>query len=318
MSWIKKRTSNKYLYKRSENIVSRLLKDPVSSSCLLNCCSKTVVIIIPIFNAFEDIKNCISSVISTCSFKNISVLLINDCSTDVRVLPYLQSLDGKSGISIINNATNIGYTKTVNKAIKIAGDSDVVLLNSDTVVNNDWLTQLQLAAYSCDNVATVTPLSNNAGAFSFPDRDQNNICPPQLSYEGAAFKIVLSTEHHNYQSLPTGNGFCMYIKRKALDLVGLFDEKLFPRGYGEENHFCMRVLQHQMINLLCPHAYIFHVKTASFKGERAKLIEEGQRALIRAFPSYPRRVKRDFNTPEFDSIRNSIRHAFESFLIKPF
>ena len=94
--------------------------------------------------------------LSTCDHKNVSILLINDCSTDARVLPYLQSLVDRASVTVVSNSTNIGYTKTINKAIQIAGDSDVLLLNSDTVVNNDWLIRLQLAAYSSDDVATVT------------------------------------------------------------------------------------------------------------------------------------------------------------------
>jgi GT2 family glycosyltransferase len=314
MSWVRKCTNVELLYRRSDNIVSRILKNPNSVNSLVASCSKSITIVIPIFNAFYDIKACIDSVISTCDLKHVSIILIDDCSTDSRVLPYLQSLHDYPRVTIVSNQKNIGYTKSINKAIQISGDSDVILLNSDTVVNNDWLIQLQLAAYSSPDVATVTPMSNNAGAFSFPTANSNNIIPPQISFEDAARKIVLSTQYHDCQPLPTGNGFCMYIKREALDIVGLFDENLFPRGYGEENHFCMRVIQNKMINLLCPHAYIFHTKSASFKSERTKLVEEGQKVLLRQFPSYPSLVRRDFNTQELKSIRNTLDHVFESFL----
>src|SRR3546814_16309874 len=42
--------------------------------------------------------------------------------------------------------------------------------------------------------------------------------------------------------VPTGNGFCMYIRRAMLEDVGLFDEQAFPVGYGEENDLCMRAI----------------------------------------------------------------------------
>ncbi len=39
---------------------------------------------------------------------------------------------------------------------------------------------------------------------------------------------------------PTTVGFCMYIRRAALDEAGPFDAKTFGKGYGEENDFCLR------------------------------------------------------------------------------
>jgi len=95
--------------------------------------------------------------------------------------------------------------------------------------------------------------------------------------------------------------------------IGVFDHKLFPRGYGEENHFCMRVIKANRKNLLCPHAYIFHVKTASFKSERSRLIADGQKALLKAFPSYLQKVKRDFNSSSMLEIRSTVDKVFSSF-----
>ena len=42
-----------------------------------------------------------------------------------------------------------------------------------------------------------------------------------------------------YPDLPTGVGFCFYVRRALLDAIGPFDPA-FGAGYGEENDFCMR------------------------------------------------------------------------------
>ena len=41
-------------------------------------------------------------------------------------------------------------------------------------------------------------------------------------------------------AVPTTVGFCLYVRRAALDQIGGFDAEAFGRGYGEENDFCMR------------------------------------------------------------------------------
>ena len=54
-----------------------------------------------------------------------------------------------------------------------------------------------------------------------------------------------------YPALPTGNGFCLYIRRSVIDAVGLLDEAAFPQGYGEENDFCQRASHRGLRHLIC-------------------------------------------------------------------
>ena len=61
-----------------------------------------------------------------------------------------------------------------------------------------------------------------------------------------------------FPDIPTAHGFCMYIKREAIDDLGLFDEETFGKGYGEENDFSYRCLQAGYRHLLCDNTYILH------------------------------------------------------------
>ncbi|MCS5961317.1 hypothetical protein LNP74_26595 [Klebsiella pneumoniae subsp. pneumoniae] len=38
-------------------------------------------------------------------------------------------------------------------------------------------------------------------------------------------------KENNLVEIPTGVGFCMYIRRDCLNQVGYFDEETFGRGY---------------------------------------------------------------------------------------
>ena len=83
----------------------------------------------------------------------------------------------------------------------------------------------------------------------------------------------------------------MYIKRKVIDELGLFDIETFKKGYGEENDFCYRALDHGYINVLCDDTFIYHKGTQSFKKEnmtesRAALIEEHMKLLRNKHPIY--------------------------------
>jgi hypothetical protein len=58
--------------------------------------------------------------------------------------------------------------------------------------------------------------------------------------------------------IPTGVGFCLFIRRGCLDDVGFFDEQRFGRGYGEENDFCLRASARGWVNRLCADVFVYH------------------------------------------------------------
>jgi glycosyltransferase involved in cell wall biosynthesis len=98
----------------------------------------------------------------------------------------------------------------------------------------------------------------------------------------------------------------MYVTRKALEEVGLFDEESFPRGYGEENDFCMRALQKGFVNLIDDATYIFHKRSASFKEKKKDIIDESTRRLRSLHPDYKARVSRWLKADPLDDFREHL------------
>ena len=82
-----------------------------------------------------------------------------------------------------------------------------------------------------------------------------------------------------YEPVPVTSGFCMYIRRAAIDAVGLFDALLFHRGYGEENDFCARASAVGFGHRLDDATFVFHEREASFGGEKARLKMRNTRVL---------------------------------------
>jgi GT2 family glycosyltransferase len=152
-------------------------------------------------------------------------------------------------------------------------------------------------------------MSDNAGAFSFPVPGRANPKPDSMSYDEYASVVLSGSAPKDPIELPTGNGFCMYIKRELVDKIGTFDEEAFPRGYGEENDFCMRGLKVGYKNLLSPWSFVFHVRTASFKGEKAKLVAEGNAALEKLHPDYPGRVREAFSSSAIRDLHSAVQAA---------
>ena len=113
-------------------------------------------IIIPIYNAFDFVKKCIETVIEHTDLTQHTLLLVNDKSTDERILPLLNSFIKENqslNIILIDNKDNQGFVRTVNIGMQYS-HHDVVLLNSDTEVTRNWLSKIQNCAYSKPAVAS--------------------------------------------------------------------------------------------------------------------------------------------------------------------
>ena len=87
-------------------------------------------IIIPIYNAFDFVKKCIETVIEHTDLTQHTLLLVNDKSTDERILPLLNSFIKENqslNIILIDNKDNQGFVRTVNIGMQYS-HHDVVLL----------------------------------------------------------------------------------------------------------------------------------------------------------------------------------------------
>ncbi len=261
-------------------------------------------VVIPVFNAFDETRDCIHSVLQHTP-KSVRVILIDDCSTDPRIWPMLEEFRrNHPQIEVLRNETNQGYTKTVNLGCGLAS-GDAILLNSDTRVTRGWVGKLQAAAYCREKVATVTPLSNAAGAFSIPYNHRDNPLPEGMS----ADQFAEFVDRHSLRmrpEVPTGNGFCLYIRREAFDQAGYFDDTHFPEGYGEENDFCMRCTYRGMVHLIEDSTFVYHKRTASFKERKERIVDKSQRTLENRHPSYPSRVRRWLDADPLDRFRATL------------
>lgn len=244
-----------------------------------------LTIIIPVYNAAKETIGCLDSVIlNTHLGGNIKVIVLNDCSPDPQVAIELDKYAVVKGMSIIHNKNNLGYTGNVNKGTSLAVDDDIILLNSDTVVTSNWFRNLIISAYSNDDIATVTAVSNNAGAFSLPESGTNEIIEG-IGVKGTA-RLIYDSSVETLIDVPTGNGFCLYIKREALKDIGDFDIEKYPRGYGEENDFCMRAVAQGWSNVVDAKTYIYHKRSASFKESKVALIKASVAQVKKTYPNY--------------------------------
>lgn len=244
---------------------------------------KSVDIIIPIYNAYEDLVICLESIYRNTDLNKNRLILINDNSSDEHIKPFLEQQKEKNVI-VIHNESNKGFSGNVNIGMKLSEFNDVILLNSDTVVTARWVEKIVECAYSDEAIGTVTPLSNNATLCSVPEFCKENVLPDHLDIDQAG-AVVERCSMKKYPRITTAHGFCMFIKREVIDTIGYFDAETFELGYGEENDFCNRAEQAGYHHVMCDDTYIYHSGTKSFVSkEKEKLISLHDRILRERYP----------------------------------
>ncbi len=266
-----------------------------------------ITIVVPIFRAAPDVARCIAALTRNTRIP-ARLLLIDDASDDPALDAILADAARLPNVTVVVQPANRGYTATCNHGIALAGRDDVVLLNSDTMVTPGWLEGLRIAAYSEADVATVTPLSDNAGAFSAPEHNAANRPPAGFDQEDMA-RLVRQSSLALMPAMPTGNGFCLYIRRDALDRIGPLDEAAFPRGYGEENDLCMRAWRSGLLNLVDDRSYVHHRRSASFGAEKSRNIAAGRAVVDARYPEYRLLTGQLRNDPDMLAIRWRLRRA---------
>ena len=262
-------------------------------------------IVVPVFNAPDDLERCVASILR-CTSGSFRLLLIDDGSRDPgvaeRFAHYASLRDAR--IELARNDCNLGFTATANRGMT-ASRADVVLLNSDTIVTHGWLDALARCAASDPRIATVTPFSNNAEICSFPRLCEDDPWTPGRDAEPSR-QALAEAAVPTYPDLPTGVGFCMFVRRAAIDALGAFDP-VFGAGYGEENDFCLRAARAGWRNVLADDAFVVHAGARSFEGRKRELAQRNLALLVARHPHYTAMVEHYIAQDPLRALREAAR-----------
>ncbi|HLX27650.1 MAG TPA: glycosyltransferase family 2 protein [Casimicrobiaceae bacterium] len=265
-------------------------------------------VIVPVFRGVAATRRCLESVLANAQRTAMCVVVVDDASPEAEISAYVDALAMNGRVELVRSERNLGFVRAVNLGMAKHPDRDVVLLNSDTEVANDWLDRLAACAARETNIGTVTPFSNQATICSYPFEGWTAGIPGGLGL-AALDGLFASVNAARSEDLPTAVGFCMYIRRPCLDAVGLFDDERFGRGYGEENDFCLRAAEAGWRNVVAADVFVFHEGAVSFADERGTLIEAAGRLLVERHPDYPTKVSAFVAADPLRGFRSAVDEA---------
>ncbi len=210
----------------------------------------------------------------------------------------LPRLAGCAPCRLESNSENLGFVRTMNRAVAeaVARHADLLLLNSDTVVEPGALAEMAAVAALDHMTGFVNPRSNNATIATLPLR-----APPVPHAPGArdAYR-ALADLLPRVSYAPTSVGFCLLIRHAILAEFGGFDE-IYGFGYNEENDLVMRAGRCGYRAVLANHAFVWHDGEMSFStaGTNRSTLEAKNRAILdQRYPEYAGHTQAHYDAPE--------------------
>jgi hypothetical protein len=174
-------------------------------------------IVICVYNAIDDVKLCLESV-NEHLIPSHHVIIVNDCS-DRATTDYLHSFaDNNDQITLIENEENLGYTKSANVGLTSGVGEFCILLNSDTIVSQNWAVKMLDTAMQIPDIGIVGALANAAGAQSIPEihsKGNNtvvNLMPDGVTNSNIDDFLEKICPARNAPLVQLVHGFCIGIK----------------------------------------------------------------------------------------------------------
>ncbi|MFH1824891.1 MAG: glycosyltransferase family 2 protein [Candidatus Firestonebacteria bacterium] len=210
-----------------------------------------VSIIIPNYNGEKYLSDCLAS-LRMQNYKEREIIIVDDCSIDDSVEIIKKYFPE---VKILRNDKNYGFAKTVNNGIQFARGKYIALLNNDTKVVSNWLSDLVREIKRNDNIGMCaskilflnnTNLIDSVGVVLYPDGMSRT--------RGHQEKDIGQYDQVEEVLLPSGCS-ALY-RRDALDYVGLLDEDFI--SYCEDTDLGLRVRLAGWKAVLVPTAITYH------------------------------------------------------------
>ncbi|HJP99969.1 MAG TPA: glycosyltransferase [Jatrophihabitans sp.] len=236
--------------------------------------NRPVLIGIPVYGRLELLQRAVRAVDRHTPVE-IELVLIDDCGPDRLTESMLAEwLTSARAWRLIRHQTNAGFVSNANEFFELAGDSDVIVLNSDVEVLPGWFEGLRAAITSKPRAASASAMADNCPLLEVPE-----LARPGAQASLAAVRVAVPVA----AKIPVAVGHCTWFHRRALAEVGSFD-RAFDPGYGEEVDWSMRASKTGWLHLAALHSFVLHEGGASFGWRRGWLRRWHELRLLRRYP----------------------------------
>ena len=222
-----------------------------------------VTIVVPTRDRADLLRNCIESIETLSTYKNYSILVIDNDSKEPETKAYLGSLRHK----VIRMPGKFNYSRMINRARRETDADYILTLNNDTVVrNHDWIEALLEQGQRPEVGVVGARLVYPTGV---PQHE--GIAVRHFSERSFAANLRAGWWATAIRDVSAVTGACQLIKASVFDSVGGYEESMGV-ALGDVD-FCLRVRKAGYQVIYTPHAQLIHLESAS-RGSNSPVKDE--------------------------------------------
>ena len=229
-------------------------------------------IIIVSYNVTYFLEQCLISVLKACKNIDAEIWVVDNHSADNSVRMVREKFPQ---VNLVANKDNVGFSVANNQAIKASNSEYILLLNPDTVVQEDTFVKC-LAYMDGHKEAGALGVKMIDGNGRFLPESKRGLPTPEVAlYKMAGLNKLFPKSKrfgkYHLSYLPENEthevdvlaGAFMLLRKSVLDKIGLLDETFFM--YGEDIDLSYRVTKAGYKNIYYPDTSIIHYKGESTK-----------------------------------------------------
>jgi GT2 family glycosyltransferase len=227
-----------------------------------------VDIIIVNYNSTAYLLNCLQSIdedIGSDHDNESQIYVIDNASADnVNLIT-----DKFPKVILWKNSVNVGFSKAVNYLIARTRSPYILILNPDTYINNGFCKSILNFIEENPMVGIVGPkifdtngmIQGSARTFPTPLTalfGRSSILTKMFPNNKLTLKNILTKQpdHTKFIEVDWVSGACMLVRRRAIEEVGMMDERFFL--YWEDADWCKRMFEKGWRVVYYPQASIIH------------------------------------------------------------
>jgi len=223
-----------------------------------------VSIIIVSFNSLPVLRSCLDSLRNQTYTGEVEIIVVDNASRDGT--PEMVAKDYPA-VRLLAEKENWGFSRGVNLGIRMARGRYFLIINPDTVFKPDSLAKLSDFMETHGDAGIVGPkLVFHDGNLQYSCRRFYTwkVLLLRRTFLGKIFRnskavadhLMLEYDHETTQEVDWLLGACMFVRRSAVEAVGLMDERFFL--YFEDVDWCYRMKQEGWKVFYHPGAVVVH------------------------------------------------------------
>jgi len=223
-----------------------------------------VTIIIPTRDGFDLLRQCIDSIFAKTTYPNFEILVVDNGSTDQRVLDYMDKLKGEGRLSVLRDDSPFNYSALNNKAARVARGELLCLMNNDIeVISPDWLDEMVSHALRPDIGIVGCRLwypddtLQHAGVILGMGGVAGHAHHRMTRAQGGYFSRAQLVQ--NYSAVTAA---CLVLRKAVFWQVDGFNERDLAVAFNDVE-LCIRVRDAGYRNLWTPFAELYHHESAT-------------------------------------------------------